>query len=101
MMVPPFWITTSGPSLAQGDYLVGCQVAMIGRDFGEGQASGEVRVQQRDLIVVTQTCDLEASKVEFAALCAVFSLTSFEATNPKFQQRGVWEQVRKGRVEGL
>ena len=56
---------------------------------------------QADLIVVTQSCDLENHNVQFVALCPIHTLEAFEAINPEFRRRGQWESVRKGRVEGL
>jgi len=53
------------------------------------------------LIIVTQSCDLANNKVEFAALCPIFRLDRFEAENPDFRRKGKWEEVRKGRIEGL
>ena len=35
------------------------------------------------------------------ALCPIHSLSRFEEVNPNFKKKGQWEQVRKGRVEGL
>jgi hypothetical protein len=96
-----FWIAFRGSELAQGDYLPRCLVPVVGADFGEGQNGLEITVEERDLMVVTQSCDLENAKVGFAALCPIWSLEQFETTNPKFKQKGQWEQVRRGRVEGL
>jgi len=39
--------------------------------------------------------------VEFVALCPIHTLGEFEAANPEFARRGRWENVRKGRIEGL
>jgi len=49
----------------------------------------------------TQTCDLAHKKVSLVALCPIHTLASFEERNPKFRQKGKWEEVRRGRVEGL
>ncbi len=56
---------------------------------------------QADLIVVTQSCDLENGKARFVALCPIHSLEAFSRTNPKFGNKGVRDEVRKGRHEGL
>jgi hypothetical protein len=60
-----------------------------------------VQVEERDCIVLTQSCDLENDKAPFVALCPLFTLLDFEANNRSFTQKGVWERVRQGRVEGL
>ena len=61
----------------------------------------EIVTEIRDLIVITQSCDLANAKVRFAALCPIYGLGPFEAINPEFTKSGRWESVRKGRVQGL
>jgi hypothetical protein len=95
-----FWIKIEGVGLSQGDFLPGCLVPNFPPDFGSS-SSNEVQIATADLIVVTQSCDLENKKVAFVALCPIYSLTAFEAFNPGFKKKGVWEDVRQGRREGL
>ncbi|HEV3255703.1 MAG TPA: hypothetical protein VG013_02365 [Gemmataceae bacterium] len=54
-----------------------------------------------NLIVVTQSCDLENRKVQFVALCPIHSLREFEVVSPDFAKEGRWEEARQGRREGL
>jgi hypothetical protein len=98
----PFWTTINGREIYQGDLLKECLVPAFQPDFGDDENGQEVvPVSGADLIVVTQTCDLVQSKVELVALCPIYTLAEFEAINPKFSQKGKWEDVRKGRMEGL
>jgi hypothetical protein len=70
--------------------------------FGDDiAATSEVAVDEYDLIVLTQSCDLEQRKVRLVAACPIFSITQFEAVNPGFAKKGRWNEVLKGRVEGL
>lgn len=96
----PFWIPAGGSDLAQGDWLPGCAVPTVANDFGLATAAPIV-VHTADLIVLTQSCDLANLKSGLVALCPLYSLAEFEAVNPQFANRGVWEEVRKGRREGL
>lgn len=96
-----FWSQVSGNSLAQGDWLTGCLVPEFEPTFGTNKEVPEVQVRKSDLIVMTQSCDLENRKVSFVALCPINSLDTFEKQNPSFKKKGEWEQVRRGRVEGL
>lgn len=98
-----FWTNVTGKSLAQGDLLTGCLVPQFGADFG---AAGEGAIEtlalgELTLIIVTQSCDLENSKVELVAMCPAYTLEEFEITNPKFKNKERWESVRKGREPGL
>jgi hypothetical protein len=97
-----FWLAVRGPGLAQGDYLRGCYLPVFGPGLRVGQeAAAEVKLLQADLIILTQSCDLENTKAPFVALCPITSLTEFSQTNPKFANKGTRDEVRKGRHEGL
>jgi len=97
----PFWIAHQGPDLAQGDLLPDCLVPTFDPQFGESGDAETVPFERGDLIVVTQSCDLANAKTRFVALCPIFTLERFEAFNSNFKTKGVWEEVRKGRREGL
>jgi hypothetical protein len=99
-MTKPFWIQVNERSLAQGDLLKDCLVPMFSPNFGDHEPE-EVPVSAVDLIVVTQSCDLENQKVDLVALCPIHSLRDFADQNPQFKKKGEWETVRKGRVPGL
>jgi len=96
----PFWIQVQGRDLAQGDFLPGCFVPIVPQGFAPGQHLA-IPVREGDLIVLTQSCDLANQKAGAVALCPIHSLAAFEAVNPQFAKKGAWEDVRKGRREGL
>ena len=96
----PWWTLATGEGLMQGDYLPHCLVPHFRPDFGP-HTTAPVSVEERDCVVLTQSCDLENNKAVLVALCPVFSLPDFEAVNKQFAQKGGWERVRQGRVEGL
>ena len=103
-MIEPFWDDVMGGSLAQGDFLPGCSVPLVSSDFekAEGkQTPVRIRVDVLDLIVMTQSCDLENKKAPLVACCPIHSILRFEEFTPKLKQKGEWELVRRGRVEGL
>jgi hypothetical protein len=99
----PFWHQINEAGLAQGDLLPSCLVPHFTPDFGTGdpEAVQEVPTAEADLIIVTQTCDLVNHKVSLVALCPIHTIAAFEERNSRFKQKGKWEEVRKGRVEGL
>lgn len=99
---PNFWIAVEGASLAQGDLLPNCLVPEFHPDFRTGsETPHSVIVREADLIVVTQSCDLENRKANFVALCPVNSLTELTRINTKFAGKVEREEIRKGRHEGL
>ncbi len=107
-MTELFWRQLAGEQLAQGDMLPGCAIPIISPGFGSNISAAvdstepiEVEAVESDLIIVTQSCDLENKKVELVACCPIFSLEEFEEINPNFKTTGEWERVRKGQIEGL
>jgi hypothetical protein len=101
-MTRGWWTPTRGAELTQGDLLPDCLVPVFVAEPDLLSAEpAEQTLKRARLIVVTQSCDLANQRVEFVALCATHSLDEFEAWNPEFAKKGQWENVRKGRVEGL
>lgn len=100
MTVEPFWVEVHEPALCQGDYLPRCLVPVFGPQISDN-GSHEVLADEFDLILVTQSCDLEQRKVRLVAASPLYALAEFEAVNPAFTRKGRWNEVLKGRVEGL
>jgi hypothetical protein len=96
----PFWRSGVFDDLAQGDLLTGCLVPTLPDDYGPDMVT-DAEYEQADLIVMTQSCDLANLKAGFVALCPIFSLRAFEEINSAFAKKGAWEDVRKGRREGV
>ncbi len=96
-----WWAQVEGSSLAQGDYLPRCLVPFFAPDYGAEKGIQEVPVKEYDCIVLTQSCDLENDKAPLVALCPIYAISAFEQVDPNFKQKGAWERVRQGRVEGL
>jgi hypothetical protein len=101
MTIEPFWTQISEPTLRQGDLLPRCLVPVAAADFATENESREGTAIEYDLIILTQSCDLEQRKVRLVATCPIFSLPEFETVNPAFARKGRWNEVLKGRIEGL
>ena len=93
-----FWEQVHEAELRQGDYLLNCPVPLLS-PIPNGKE--EVIVQEYNMVVMTQSCDLAHTKASFVALCPIYLLPEYEQVNPQFVRKGEWENVRKGRVEGL
>ena len=100
-----FWEQVTTINLAQGDFLQNCSVPVVRADFDQAaktpQIPASILVDEFDLIIMTQSCDLENSKAPLVACCPINTLDEFEQVNPRFKGRGEWERVRQGRIEGL
>ena len=42
----------------------------------------------QDLVIMTQSCDLENGKAPVVACCPIYTLDQFEQVNPKFRGKG-------------
>src|SRR5437879_169087 len=100
MTVEPFWVETNETVLRQGDYLPRCLVPVFGTNLSTA-GTHQVAADEYDVIIVTQSCDLEQHKVRLVATCPLYSIAAFEAVNIAFAKKGRWNEVLKGRVEGL
>ena len=97
-----WWTEYCGKELSQGDYLKECPVPVLPDTFETSSGSeGIIEIQNTDVIVLTQSCDLANEKAPFVALCPVYTLKEMQSSNPKFREKGKWENVRNGRIEGL
>ncbi len=96
--MPSAWTQITGSELEQGDYLPGCLAVVVPADFPENRRA---HVVAYDLIVASQSCDLQSHGIDFVALLAVQTVTRFGEANPGFKRRGEWDNVRKGRGAGL
>jgi hypothetical protein len=101
MTIEPFWVQVGESSLRQGDLLPRCLVPMPGPGFATETGPQEGTAIEYDVIVLTQSCDLEQRKARLVATCPIFPLAEFEAVNPAFARKGRWNEVLKGRIEGL
>ncbi|MEZ2278875.1 MAG: hypothetical protein ACBR12_18395 [Microcoleus sp.] len=106
MIVEPFWVQVNESTLRQGDYLPGCLVLIPVFDpinFGKNSEIQDVQIElnELDLIILTQSCDLDSKKVAQVVLCAIYPISEFEENNEAFKKKGKWNEVLRGRIEGL
>jgi hypothetical protein len=106
--VEPFWTSIQDSSLRQGDYLPKCLVPVFNEITESSETIHEALTKEYDLIIVTQSCDLENKKVQLVATCPIYLLEKFKEANSHFKESRKdfkWEnylnQVLKGRIEGL
>ena len=97
----PFWIRCEGEGLAQGDLLTGCPVLIPPTALTATAGALTIPVQTGNVVVVTQSCDLEQGKAPFPLLALVHTIGDLAAADPRFGKASVLEEIRKGRREGL
>ena len=97
-----WWAEIHSDELSQGDYINDCPVPIIGQDFGYSlENESEIDIEERGVIILTQSCDLMNKKAPLVALCPIYTLEEWQDCNPKFKEKGKWEMVRNGKMEGF
>ena len=97
------WLSVNGRVLNQGDSLRDIAVPIVQSSFPEADDEGAVALQigRANVVIISQSCDLEQAKVSNVVVARTFSLNEFEAVNPSYRTRGRWNEVARGRVEAL
>jgi hypothetical protein len=88
------WAEIRGSDLAQGDLVTGVLVPLVGSEFPQDRAAN---VEQLDVIIATQTCDLANAKINSVVVVRTMPITEFEEDNPSYKQRKNWNSVAQGR----
>jgi hypothetical protein len=89
MTIEPFWVQISEPTLRQGDLLLRCLVPVPEPDFATENGPRQGTAIEYDLIVLTQSCDLEQRKLRLVATCPIFPLTESRPSIQPSPAKGV------------
>jgi hypothetical protein len=97
------WLRVNGAVLNQGDLLRDIAIPSIQPSFPDCAEDGTVPlyVGQANIIVVSQSCDLEQKKIPNVVVIQTYTLDEFELVNPSYKAKGKWNEVARGRVEAL
>jgi hypothetical protein len=100
----PWYALVEGADLLQGDFLDQCPILIPPDDFqipvlGEPT---EIRVELRtyDVVIMSQSCDLEQEKLDLVLVCPHWSLERLANDNDFFKSSAGKEQLRRGNVPG-
>lgn len=99
----PWYTRIEDASLEQGDFFFGCPVLepVLPDELKRGQDSLQAVVKEYDVIVLSQSCDLIAGKLDSVLLCPVFPLDIAEQNYSALRSPKDKEAVRRGNVPGL
>jgi hypothetical protein len=95
----PWYTLVEGPDLLRGDLLNICPFFVPPDDF-QMPSSGElaetkVGVQIYDVVMMSQSCDLEQEKLDLVLLCPHWSLEQIAAENDFFKSSTGKETLRQ------
>lgn len=94
-----------GEDIQQGDFIDGCPVFFP--DYNDSllnvspyNSSIEVEIrgewQVYDVVVMSQSCDLENGKLKFVLVCPHWSLEELSEKDNSFRQSKIREEIRRG-----
>jgi hypothetical protein len=91
----PWYARVSGEDLSQGDLLEACPVFIPLADLADWPLTeANVRLVERDLVIMSQTCDLAAGKLPEVLLCSAWSRSELTGDLARPE---MLENIRKGR----
>jgi hypothetical protein len=99
----PWYQVVQGTSLEQGDILHGFEIAVPESVFVAGIDEYQVILQSLDVVIMTQTCDIEQGKSRSLILCPLIPLWDFvEAAKARHENWGseIREKLRQGNLPG-
>jgi hypothetical protein len=103
----PWYEIIEGDDLEQGNIIEACPVFAITlpfmfEDFRAADYEARFRALERDVIIVTQSCDLvkDHPKVQEVLLCAIWNLEEFSEESEYIRSTKGREEVRQGKQPG-
>jgi hypothetical protein len=94
----PWYEIVEGDRLLQGDFIKQCQIILPPNTIELGKVHAEVI--EYDVVIMSQSCDLEQKKLELVLVCPIWSLSEFEIKNPNFKSGKMKESLRRGYLPG-
>ena len=92
-----WYSSENSEEILQGDILDSCPIYIVPSDLAvERLDNAEFNVEERDVIIMTQSCDLESNKVAEVLLCPVWKKSEFSSGHLS-TDKGL-EDVRRGNL---
>jgi len=94
---PWFTVVDSDVNLLQGDFIKECPVVIPPIEL-----SGEVEItiEQYDVTIMSQSCDLEQDKLDLVLVCPIWPLPVFEEKDSYYKSKEAKESLRRGYLPG-
>lgn len=104
----PWYEIVQRDDLEQGDIFDACSVFAVDlpfsyEDFCAANYEAHIRAVERDVIIMTQSCDLlkDHPKVSEVLLCPIWDLEKFSEKNEYIRQTKGREEIRQGKHPGF
>lgn len=86
-------------NLEQGDLLFDCPIVIPPSDSNPEKWK-DFTINSFDVIILTQSCDLAAKKINLVQVCPFVALSEFCEINPNFDNYKSKENIRRGYLPG-
>ena len=100
----PWYTQVRGADLLQGDFIDACPILVPSSNFmvmtGASPARPSIAWQTLDVVVMTQSCDLEQDNVDLVLLCPHWPLARLGEASDFFKSTKGKEDLRRGNVPG-
>ena len=97
---PWYEIVGSDVSLSQGDFFESCPIVVPHTVIDRDVETVAVSVKEYDVVVMSQSCDLEYRKLNIVLVCPVWSLNEFGEKRSYFKGSKGKEALRRGHLPG-
>lgn len=94
-------VVDNNEPVLQGDFLISCPVVipLQGSSLNEGEMPS-FEIVQYDVIVMSQSCDLVAKKIDLVLVCPIWPLSEMEKKNDFLKKGAGKETLRQGNMPG-
>jgi len=96
---PWYSLITSEDNIEQGDFIEECPIIIPPKKLDQKKYNLDVKVF--DVIIVSQSCDIEQDKIEYILVCRFYPLSKIEKFNSLLKTAVGKEILRRGNYNGL
>jgi len=98
---PWYCIVKSNEPIQQGDFVLKCQIVQPKVEaLKKGQNIKSI-IKRYDVIIMSQSCDIIAEKINLVLVCPFYSLTQLGNIYPTYKDPETKENLKKGFILGM
>lgn len=94
---PWFDVVNPNENLMQGDFILDCPIIIPPLEITD---ENDVDIVNYDVIVMSQSCDIENKKIDIVIVCPIWDIIIFGNHSPFFQSDKGKEELRRGNTPG-
>lgn len=102
MIQYPWYEIINGRHILQGDILESFEVLFPTESNISDEKKVKIKAEIYDVVVVSQSCDIEECKIDLVLLCPLTDIDTFKNSAPDFfKGKSGLNQIRQGVIPGL